>query len=240
MIRHRTGAAAIALLALVLAGCENGGGDPDEVATPTDDVATSAPVEDGPTGSIDETGADTELLAALLTEADFPVAGWVARPDDPEPYVDEQTGGICTFDLTDALPADVLAAHVDRSFSSDAVAGILHHGLYEVPDAEAVVAELAAQVGACSGAYPGADAETEVSVTSSALSSVVPGAAVSVCRYHETTFVGQGTLYGPWCLAATGDRLVEVLAATPDPAAGIAPDDFEAVLTAITAKAFTG
>lgn len=239
MIRRSGAVVAVTILALALAACSDGGGTATEPSAPAAETTDPAPEPTEATEPAPRT--DGDLAALLLTGDDIPVAGWTPEPDDAdEGYVDDRSGGICTLDLTDVLSAEQQAAGVDRTFTNEAVAGLLAEGLYAVADAETLVVDLATQLAACSGPYDGADGDTSVSVSSSPLSSVVPGAAVSVCRYHQTTLGGASVVFGPYCLAATGDRLLEVVAATPDPTMGIAPEDFEAVLTAMTAKAFTG
>jgi len=47
------------------------------------------------------------LSPSLLVVEDIPLTGWVtAPPNDDDPAVDSETGGIGTLDFTDVIPAE--------------------------------------------------------------------------------------------------------------------------------------
>lgn len=236
MTRHSTGAAATALLALVLAGCgseaEESAPTPDtDVAAPTEDEAEEAePVEAAP-ASIDD------LVAGLLAPEEFPSAGWELLSAGPDAE-DTTSGSVCTFDFDDAVPADAPAA--EASYTNNTLMTFGTEGLVQVPDAETVLAGILTELEACVGqAEATADDGTTALITSEPLDFAVPGAAVGACRYAESVVDGT-PLYGPFCFGASGDRMLMFAALSPDPNGGVTADELTAVLTAATAKAFAG
>lgn len=236
MTRHSIGAATFALLALVLAGCDSGGEKAEETA-PTQDAEVSAPAETEEAEPVDaEPAAVDDLAALMLVPEDFTTAGWEPASNSPDDDSDD-TGGICTFDFDEVVGAD--APEAEANFSNNARMTFATEGLVQVPDAEAVLAGILTELEACVGQAEATDNGTTALVTSEPLDFPVPGAAVAGCRYAETIIDGTG-LYGPFCFGASGDRMLMFAALSPDPNGGITAEELTAVLTAATAKAFTG
>ena len=236
MTRHSTGAAAIALLALVLAGC--GDGDGGDGSAPTQDAQTSAPADTQETEPAEaESPAPTvdDLAALMLVPEDFPTAGWELLSSGPGD--DSGTGGVCAFDFDEAVAAD--APEAEASFTNNALMTFATQGLVQVPDAEAVLAGILGELEGCVGQTEATDGDTTALITSEPLQLAVPGAPVSGCRYAESIVDGT-PLYGPFCFGASGDRMLMFAALSPDPNGGITPEELTTVLTAATAKAFTG
>ena len=235
MTRHSTGAAAIALLALLLAGCDSGGEVAEESA-PTQDAEVTAPTETEEAEPEEETASIDDLAALMLAPEDFPSAGWELLSSGPDDDSDD-TGGLCAFDFDEAVAAD--APEAEASFSNNTLMTFATEGLVQVPDAETVLAGILTELEACVGQTEAIDGDTTALTTSEPLDFPVPGAAVGGCRYAESIVDGTG-LYGPFCFGASGDRMLMFAALSPDPNGGITPEELTAVLTAATAKAFTG
>lgn len=230
-LRFRGAAVAAVFLALVVAGCAAGdAGAPDEaVETEPADAATPAP--DAPS-----TG---DLASVLLEVSEIPLAGWVAEPpSDDDPTVDDETGGICTFELTEVLTAEQQATERGVSFSNEALMTFLQEYVWAVPSADEVLASVSAQLGACSGAYEGTSGDSTVSITSQPLELTMPGATTSVCKLFSAVISGQGPLPGAICLGTSGDRLLGVMVTSFDPAVATTQEEYVALMTAATGKAF--
>ena len=240
MTRHSTGAAAIALLALVLAGCDGGDGGDTEESAPTPDTEVTAPAEDEAQEAEPVEAAPAsidDLVATLLLPEELPSGGWELLSAGPDAE-DGSSGGVCTFDLDDAVPADAPA--VEASYTNNTLMTFATEGLAQVPDAEAVLAGILTELEACVGqAEATTDDGTTALVTSQPLDLAVPGAPVGACRYAESVVDGT-PLYGPFCFGASGDRMLMFAALSPDPNGGLTPDELTAALTAATAKAFAG
>lgn len=235
MTRHSTGAAAIALLALALAGCDSGS-ESAEDSGPTEDAQVSAPAETEEAEPEAEVPTVDDLAALMLAPEDFLTPGWELLSNGPDDDSDD-VGGICTFDFDEAVAAD--APEAEASFSNTTLMTFATQGLVQVPDAEAVLAGILTELESCVGQAEAVDGGTTALVASEPLDFPVPGAAVSGCRYAESIVDGT-PLYGPFCFGASGDRMMMFAALSPDPNGGITPEELTAVLTAATARAFTG
>ena len=114
----------------------------------------------------------------------------------------------------------------------------VRHGAWAVPSADEVLASVSAQFGACSGAYEGTSGDSTVSITSQPLELTMPGATTSVCRLFSAVISGQGPLPGAICLGTSGDRLLGVMVTSFDRAVATTPEEYVALMTAATGKAF--
>lgn len=235
MTRHSTGAAAIALIALLLAGCDSGG-ETNEESAPSPDAEVTSPAETEETEPEDEPSSIDDLAALMLAPEDFPGAGWELLSNGPDDDSDD-TGGICAFDFDEAITAD--APEAEASFTNNALMTFATEGLVQLADAETVLAGILTELESCVGQTEATDGDTTALITSEPLDFPVPGAAVGGCRYAESIVDGTG-LYGPFCFGASGDRMLMFAALSPDPNGGVTPEELTAVLTAATAKAFTG
>lgn len=233
-----TAAIAVGLLTFPLTAC-SGGDDGDDVETPaaveTDAAAPTTEPED-PAAAADPTG----LEAALLTVADIMVEGFVAQPEDDEPYVDDESGGVCVMEFTDVMPPAMQATEVSAGFANEALMTMLAQSAWTDPGAEDAVASIAEAFETCAGEYTGMWGDNAVVVTTETLEMEVPGAAVSVCRYFEMTVDGESDAYGPMCIAASGDRMVGLLGIMLDGTVGLAPEDYQGVMAVAAAKVFAG
>lgn len=236
-LRFRGTAVAAVLLALVLAGCADGdAGAPDE-AVQTEPADAAAPAPDAP--SSPDAPPTGDLASVLLEVSEIPLAGWVAEPpSDDDPTVDDETGGVCTFDLTEVLTAEQQATERGVSFSNEAQMTLLQEYVWAVPSADEVLASVSAQLGTCSGAYEGTSGDSTVSITSQPLELTMPGVTTSVCRLFSAVISGQGPLPGAICLGTSGDRLLGVMVTSFDPAVATTQEEYVALMTAATGKAF--
>ena len=195
------------LMALALAACSDDDAGSDQYA-----FGTAAPA-----AAPDPAG----LEPLLLTLEDIPLPGWVTQPpSDDDPTVDDETGGICALEFTDVLTPEQQATEQGRTFVDGAGTSALQEYLWAAPGAEALVASVAAELAACSGAYDGTSDDSTVVMTSGPIDLTMPGATVSVCRSYQAVLNGETAMNGTICLGATGDRFMGVMASTVDPAGG--------------------
>lgn len=238
MTRHSTGAAAIALLALVLAGCDGGGGG----ETPAESVveATYPPAVEPETSPEAEASMPSgELESLLLTAAEIPGDGWAGYPAEPDDEEDE-TGGVCALDFDEVLPAEVDGTESNAAFTNDMRMTFVSESLVRVDDAEARLAEILAQLEGCVGETESTDGESTAVISSAPVDLTIAGAAVSGCRAVRTALAGGSVLQGHGCFGASGDRLLMIVTMTPEGHDGLTSDELTSVLGAATAKAFTG
>ena len=217
-----TAALAAGLLTLGLAGCAGAG-------------------ERFPVQRVEPGDLVVDLTPLLLEVDDIPLPGWVAQPpSDDDPTVDDETGGVCTFEFTEIMTAEQLATERGVSFANEAQMTFLSELVWAVPSADELVASISAQLAACSGPYEGTSDETAVSMTSAPLELTMPGATTSVCRLFSAVIDGQGPLPGALCLGASGDRLVGVMVTSIDAAVATTQEEYVALMAAAAAKVFAG
>jgi len=184
----------------------------------------------------------TDDPAVLLLEAaEFPLAGWNAEPPiDDDPTVDDETGGVCTLELTDVLTPEQRATERGVMYSSAAQATLIQEYVWVVPSADDVLTTISAQLAACAGPYDGTSGDSTVSMVSEPSSLTMPGASTSVCRNFSALVNGTGPLPGTLCLGARGSLLLAMMRTSFDASVATPEADFVTVMTAATAKAFGG
>jgi hypothetical protein len=215
-----TAAVAAGLLTLGLAGC----------------AGERFPVERVEAGDL-----VVDLTPVLLELEDIPLSGWVVEPsDDDDPTVDDETGGICTFDFTEIMTPEQLATERGADFSNEARMTLLQETVWAVPSADELVAAISEQLAACSGPYDGTSGDAAATVTSTPLELTMPGTTTSVCRLYSAVIDGQGPLPGALCLGASGDRFLGVMLTSIDASLSPTQEEYVALMAAATTKAFAG
>jgi|GEM_PF-5416617 len=231
------GVALLTVVGLAVGGCSEGGPDEDEAVAEA--PTTQAPEAD-PTDEPSPTTEVGDLEARLLVVEDIAIPGFSAQPpDDDDPSVDDETGGVCVFDFTDVMPVEMQATEVGRSFGNEGLMSFVAESAWEGPTAEDVVAQIVEQLASCSGPYDGTSGDATVAMTSEPVDIAVPGAAVSGCRYFEATVNGEVNTYGPMCVAASGERVLALMVNLLSNDVGVSPEQHGELVATAAAKLFT-